>query len=307
VSEEHFGDRLADAVSSRETNIVIGLDPDPERLWPVEVTGAGPAGQAGGAGPQAAMAVVAHCRAVLDAVAEHVVAVKLQIACFERLGPAGAALAVPVAHHARSLGLLVLADAKRGDIDVTARAYAQAWMGETDTPYGPIPGFGADAMTANPYMGADTLRALLDVGRPAGAGIFVLVRTSNPGAADIEDLELAEGGTVWERVARMTDELGLPGAASGLQDVGAVVGATVPEHVARMRELMPSTPFLLPGVGAQGGRVEDLAPAFAPGPAGGLITASRSIVRAHETAGGSPADAARAEAERLREVAWALA
>ncbi len=307
IHAEPFGDRLAQAVSERETNIVVGLDPDPNHLWPIDIEA--PRGDlaAGGAGPAAAMAVVAHCRAVIDAVAEHVVAIKLQIACFERLGPAGSALAVPVAHHARSQGLLVIADAKRGDIDVTARAYAQAWMGETETPFGTIPGFGADAMTANPYMGRDTAQALLDVARPQNAGIFLLVRTSNPGAADIEDLETTGGERVWEHVARMTDELGRPGPASGLHDVAAVVGATVPEHVARMRELMPHTPFLLPGVGAQGGRVEDLAPAFAPGPAGGLITASRSIVKAHETNGGTPQEAARAEAERLREVAWALA
>lgn len=299
---QRFGERLAAAVAARETNLVVGLDPDPNRLWPVEV--AGPTGTTGGgAGPQAALAVVAHCRAVIDAVAEHAVAVKLQIACFERLGPAGTALAVPVAHHARERGLLVLADAKRGDIDVTARAYAEAWLGASDSPFGAIAGFGADALTASPYMGADTLAPLLDVGRPHGAGIFVLVRTSNPGAQDIEDLELKDGTRVWERVAALVDSIG----EGTLKDVGAVVGATAPEHLARARELMPSTPFLLPGIGAQGGKVEDLAPAFAPGPAGGLITASRSIVRAHETAGGTPADAARAEAERLRTVAWALA
>jgi len=305
VTARPFGDRLAAAVAARESNLVVGLDPDPQRLWPVEVSGA--PGATAGAGPQAALAIVAHCRAVIDAVAEHAVAVKLQIACFERLGAAGVALAVPVAHHAREHGLLVIADAKRGDIDVTAQAYAQAWLGETETPFGAIAGFGADALTASPYMGADTLQPLLDVGRPHGAGIFVLVRTSNPGAADIEDLELATGGTVAERVAGMTSALGEAGPQSGLKDVGAVVGATAPEQLVKLRELMPQTPFLLPGVGAQGGRVEDLAPAFAPGPAGGLITASRSIVRAHESGAGTPADAARAEAERLRTVAWALA
>ena len=94
---------------------------------------------------------------------------------------------------------------------------------------------------------------------------------------------------MWERVARLVDGLGAPGPASGLHDVGAVVGATAPEHLARARELMPRTPFLLPGIGAQGGRVEDLAPAFAAGRAGGLVTASRSIVGAHEHHGGEPA------------------
>jgi orotidine-5'-phosphate decarboxylase len=111
---------------------------------------------------------------------------------------------------------------------------------------------------------------------------------------------------VWERVARLVAGLGEPGPVSGLHDVGAVVGATAPEHLERARELMPRTPFLLPGIGAQGGRVEDLAPVFTPGRAAGLVTASRSIVRAHEQHGGEPAQAARAEAERLRAVTWSL-
>jgi orotidine-5'-phosphate decarboxylase len=133
------------------------------------------------------------------------------------------------------------------------------------------------------------------------------VRTSNPGAADLQDLELAAGGRVWERAAQLVDGLGTPGAASGLSEVGAVVGATAPEHLARARELMPRSVFLLPGIGAQGGRVEDLAPAFAPGRAAGLVTSSRAIVFAYERDGGDPAAAARAEAERLRGDAWALA
>jgi orotidine-5'-phosphate decarboxylase len=136
--------------------------------------------------------------------------------------------------------------------------------------------------------------------------VFVLVRTSNPGAADLFDIELAEGGPLWERIARLVADSGTPGPASGLAEVGAVTGATAPQHLARMRELMPHAPFLLPGIGAQGGSVADLAPAFAPGRAGGLVSASRSIADAHERTAGTPADAARAEAERLREEAWAL-
>jgi orotidine-5'-phosphate decarboxylase len=135
----------------------------------------------------------------------------------------------------------------------------------------------------------------------------VLVRTSNPGAADIEDLRLQGGGTVWQRMAEMVDELGEGGVGKqGLSDVGAVIGATAPDHLVRARELMPRAIFLLPGVGAQGGRVERLGPAFAAGRAGGLISASRSIAQAHRGGGGAPADAARAEAERLRELAWSL-
>ncbi len=231
-------------------------------------------------------------------------AVKPQLACFERLGaPGWAALAQTVAR-ARDAGLLVIADGKRGDVPVTATAYGQALVGSTPTPFGDVAGLGADAFTANPLLGRDAVEPLVEAAREAGAGIFLLVRTSNPGAADVEDLD-AGGAPLWERLAALVDDLGGPGA--GVSDVGAVVGATVPEHIGRMRALMPRAPFLLPGVGAQGGRVEDLAPAFVPGAAGGLVTASRSIAGAGEKEPGSdPAQAARAEAERLRATAWSL-
>jgi orotidine-5'-phosphate decarboxylase len=296
----HFGDRLAAVVAARESQVVLGLDPDPARLWPAAVAAAP---SEGSAAERAAAAVAGHCAAVIDAAGPACAAVKPQLACFERLGtPGWAALRETIAH-AREQGLLVLADAKRGDIDVSAAAYGQALAGLTPTPFGDVAGLGADAFTASPYMGADTLCSL----RVPGAGMFVLVRTSNPGAADVEDLATDCGERVWERVARLVDRLGEPGPRSGLHDTGAVVGATAPQHLARARELMPRTPFLLPGVGAQGGRVEELAPAFAPGRASGLVSASRSIVGAHESHGGDPAAAARREAERLRAVAWSLA
>jgi orotidine-5'-phosphate decarboxylase len=255
----------------------------------------------------AGRAILAHCRALIDATAHACVAVKLQLARFEVLGAVGWTVLGAVAEHARLLGLLVIADGKRGDIDVTAQAYASALIGGIDTPFGRVDGLGADLVTVNPLMGRDAVEPFVTSAREAGAGVLVLVRTSNPGAADIEDLALRDSATVWERIAAMVDELGRQGIGSvGLSDVGAVVGATEPRHLARARELMGSATFLLPGVGAQGGRVEDLAPAFAPGRAGGLITASRSIAGAHRTTGGEPAAAARAEAERLREAAWAL-
>jgi orotidine-5'-phosphate decarboxylase len=261
---------------------VLGLDPDPARLWP----------DAGGD-------VAAHRRAVIDAAGQACVAVKPQVACFERLGASGWDALHATVEQARAAGLLVLADAKRGDIDISARRYAEAFIAPG--------GLEADALTVSPYLGADSLEPFTAAARDAGAGVFVLVRTSNPGAADVQDLELAGGGRVWEHVAQLVDRLGTAAARSGLSEVGAVVGATAPEHLARARELMPHTVFLLPGIGAQGGRVEDLAPAFVPGRAAGLVTSSRSIVFAHERDGGSPAAAARAEAERLRAAAWSLA
>ena len=252
--------------------------------------------------------MVAHCQALIDAVGPACVAAKLQLACFERLGAPGWAALEAVAEHARAAGLLVLADAKRGDVAVSAAAYGQALVGVTPTPFGDVPGLGADAFTTSPYLGVDTLEVLLHAARAARAGMFVLVRTSNPGAADLEDLELAGGGPLWARVAAIVEELGAAAVgAAGLHDVGAVVGATAPEHLARLRELMPRTVFLLPGIGAQGGRVADLAPAFTPHRAAGLVTASRSIATAHERAAGTtPEAAARAEAERLRAAAWAV-
>ncbi len=218
---------------------------------------------------RAAAAVLAHCRAVIDAAGPACVAVKPQLACFERLGAAGwTALARDgraragrraarprrrqARRHRRQRGRLRAGARRRARRRPSGRSRASAW---TRSP--PIPTWERTRSTV-----------LADAARRAGAGVFVLVRTSNPGAADVEDLALDGGGTVWERVAALVDALGGRGAqATGaLSDVGAVVGATAPEHVGRLRELMPRAPFLLPGIGAQGGRVEDLAPAFAPGP-----------------------------------------
>jgi orotidine-5'-phosphate decarboxylase len=310
-----FGDRLAERVAARESQLVLGLDPDPARLWP-EALRRAEADAAGGpvaphrANPasRAGQAVAAHCALMIEAVAEHCVAVKPQVACFERLGAAGwNALADTVAL-ARERGLIVIADAKRGDVDVTAAAYAQAFLGETPTPYGPVAGLGADAMTVNPLLGRDSLEPFVTTARTHGRGLFVLVRTSNPGAADLQERRLAEGGSVSDELAALVDEIGSTGiGANGLSDIGAVVGATAPARLGALRERMPRATFLLPGVGVQGGRVEELAPAFAVGPAGALVSASRAIVAAHERAGGDPAGAAAREASRLRELAWRLA
>jgi len=298
---EAFGARLAAAVEARQSQVVVGIDPDPDRLWPAAVSRADEARglmqvPAGDARFETAVAVLAHALALIDAAAPACVAAKPQHAFFEQLGFAGWLALEHVCAHARAAGLLVIADAKRGDVPSTAAAYSRALTG-------PEPGLAADAITANPLMGRDALAPLVDGARARGAGVFLLVRTSNPGADDVLDLVLANGRPLWEQLGRMTAELG---EGEPLSDVGAVTGATAPEHLARMRELMPRTPFLLPGIGAQGGDVGALAPAFAPGRAAGLVSASRSIAGAGEARGGDPAQAARAEAERLRETAWNL-
>jgi orotidine-5'-phosphate decarboxylase len=273
------------------------LDPDPARLWPQ----ASAAASAGSAPAEAAAGAVAdHCAALIDAAGPACVAVKLQLACFERLGAPGWAALARTAATARDAGLLVIADGKRGDVPVTSAAYAQALLSSTPTPWGEVAGLGADAVTANPLLGEDALEPLIAAARTAQAGVFVLVRTSNPGAADVEDVTVSVDGStapLWEALARRVDALG----------IDAVTGATAPEHLPRMRELMPHAVFLLPGVGAQGARVEALGPAFAPGPAAGLVTVSRGIALAHEQRGGEPPQAAAAAAEELRDEVWRLA
>jgi orotidine-5'-phosphate decarboxylase len=264
-------------------------------------------GRGGDPAELTAAAVAEHCRAAIDAAGPACVAVKPQLACFERLGAPGIAALKEVVGAAQDAGLLVIADGKRGDVPVTARAYAQSLVGSTPGEFGEIPGLGADAFTVNPLLGRDSLEPFVEAARAAGACVFCLVRTSNPGAADVQDLP-APDQPLHERLAAIVAELGQAGvAACGLTDVGAVTGATQPELLARLRELMPRTIFLLPGVGAQGGSADLLGPAFQPHPAAGLVSSSRSIVDAYRQSGEDPAKAAAAAANELREAAWALA
>ena len=198
--------------------------------------------------------------------------------------------------HAQAAGLLVIADGKRGDVPVSAKAYAEALTDGIESPWGRIPGLGADAFTVNPFTGRDSIEPFVEMAGRSGAGVFALVRTSNPGAADIQDLD-SGGSPVFEHVAAIVDgfadRLASPGL--GLTGMGAVAGATEPGHLGRLRELMPRSIFLIPGIGAQGGRPEDLGPAFRPGRAGAIVTASRSIANDPDPP---------AAAEKLRETLW---
>ena len=286
----------------RRSQVCLGLDPVPG----AEPWSSGPAPDAGVPRERAAAAIEATCVSLIERAGPACVAIKPQLARFEALGPPGwAALEVAIAA-AREAGLLVVADGKRGDVPVSAAAYADALFGSTPSPWGEIDGLGADAATLNPLLGSDSLDPLIERAAAAGAGVFVLVRTSNASAAELLDAETADG-PLHERIAREVDSLADRLAGSGeLSGVGAVVGATEPRFLSRLRELMPRAVFLLPGVGAQGGRVEALAAAFAPHPAAGLVTASRSLVHAHAERGGDPAGAAAAAAEELRAAAWDL-
>lgn len=269
MSPTPFGSRLTSAVRARASQVVIGLDPDPARV---------PGGASGAA---------AFCRRVIGQAGPACVAAKIQLATFERFGADGWRAYEEVAEVAADAGLLVIADAKRGDVDVTSRAYAEAFL------RGPV-----DALTVNPSLGGDAVAPFVAAASAGGRGIFCLVRTSNPGAADLQDVELAEGGLWHERVARHVAAWGAASVdGSGLSAVGAVVGATVPERMATLRALMPHQVFLIPGVGAQGGRPEDLGAAFAGNPAAALVSASRSIIYADDPL---------AAADELRVALWAV-
>ena len=247
-----------------------------------------------GVAARAAAAVATHCRRLIEVAGPRCVAVKPQLACFERLGAPGWSALVDVIAAAHESGLLVLADGKRADVPVTAAAYAQSLFGSTPTAFGEVAGLGADAATANPLLGSDALEPLIEGAAAADAGLFVLVRTSNEGARELLDIP-APDAPLHETLARMVTEAAPRLAGDcGLSGLGAVVGATEPRHLARLRELMPAAIFLMPGVGAQGGSPEDLAPAISAHPASVLVPVSRAIATA-----GDPAAAADALSRRL--------
>ena len=226
-----LGDRLADAVQRRRSQLVLGIDPDPQRLWPraLELAGRSPASDDhGGPAALAARAVAAHGRLLLEAAGEQCVGIKPQVACFERLGAPGWAALAELVADARERGLIVIADAKRGDIDVSATAYGQAFFSGISTPFGDVPGLGADLLTASPLLGRDSIAALLTQARAVGGGLLLLTRTSNPGADDLQGLALGTGGPSVRRSPRWSTARRAAVGASGLSDVGAVTGATAP-------------------------------------------------------------------------------
>jgi orotidine-5'-phosphate decarboxylase len=228
--------------------------------------------------------------------------VKPQVAFFEALGSDGIDALERVSGYARAAGLLVIADGKRGDIGSTARAYAAAYLEPRDDEP-PL----ADALTVNPYLGGDSVEPFLQACRLHGAGIFCLVRTSNAGAGDVQELTLSDGRRVWQHVADLVGEWGADLVGErGLSSVGAVVGATAPRAVAAARKLLPRSVLLLPGVGAQGAAAADVERAFTSGPASALVTAARSVIFAYRSGNGDWRAAAGAEAARLRSEVWSV-
>ena len=290
VATTTFADRLAEAVVERHSQLVVGLDPRLD-LLPLELRGDAHVGRPPPPRRLRASAAGSSTRSRRT---------RSQSSRSSRSSRCSAPTASPpsseVCGYARAAGLLVIADGKRGDIGSTARAYADAYL---------EPGEGrdrlADALTVNPYLGRDSLEPFVAACRRGGGGIFCLVKTSNAGSSDVQDLALSDGRPLWHQVADLVRELGeeLVGEC-GLSSVGAVVGATHPRAVGEARRLLPQAILLLPGVGAQGATPADIARAFTSGPASALVNASRSVMYAFRE--GEDLDwraAAAAEAARL--------
>jgi orotidine-5'-phosphate decarboxylase len=266
-----FADRLADAVLRRATPVLVGLDPRFSQLPEPLQTGVDPNDYSA-----VATAYQTFCQGVLDVVAPLVPAVKPQLAFFEQLGPPGLGALAQVVQYARQLGLLVILDGKRNDIGSTATAYAQAYLG-AESPWQ------GDALTVSPYLGEDSLEPFLTTCQDRNAGIFVLVKTSNPGSGMFQDVRAAgDQRPLYAHVAAWVETQAAARATDrGYGPVGAVVGATYPEQLAELRAAMPHAWLLIPGYGAQGAAAADVAAGFDSRGLGAIVNSSRAIIFAH--------------------------
>jgi orotidine-5'-phosphate decarboxylase len=274
----NFADRIVEAQHKKDSIAVLGIDPQLDTRRE--------------SGLPAGYSVERFCREIVEACAPSVVAIKPQLAFFEARGLEGMRALASVIKLARKLGLLTIADAKRGDIGSTSAAYAEAFLGDGD--------FGCDAVTVNPYLGSDAIMPFLHA-VPRGRGLFALVKTSNPTSGEFQDLATSEG-PLWECVARRIQGLGSDFVAGcGLSAIGAVVGATYPDHARRARELMPGALILVPGYGTQGGAASDAVCAARADGTGVIVNASRSLMYAYRKRGGvAAAEAAADAAEAMR-------
>jgi orotidine-5'-phosphate decarboxylase len=296
---QHFSDRLAAVVRARRSVVCVGLDPVLERMPPELIDKYRP--QAAELGEAAAVAACFQefCSGVIDAVAGVAACVKPQAAFFEQYGAAGWRALGAVVRCAREYDLPVILDVKRGDIASTGAAYGHAAFGGAAGFGGAVAGLDADAMTASPYLGDDSLAPLVEH-CAAGRGVFILTRTSNPGAGLLQEIEI-DGRPLFLRVADLVRELGAAHIGdAGYSDVGAVAGATAPAQLRQVREALPDAFLLVPGYGAQGAGAEALGGIATGDAAGFVVNASRSIIFAWQDAGGDYRRAAAAAAESMR-------
>ncbi len=270
----NFADRLINEIKKKKTPLVVGIDPRLAQLPSEILSERSRREQAGqGKADADAWAFQTFSSGIIDVVASYVSAVKPQMAFFEELGPVGMAALGRVIDHAQRLGLIVILDGKRNDIGTTGEAYAAAYLGRK-----PKSPWGADSLTINPWMGYDTLTPFVNQAQKNDAGLFVLVKTSNPGSQDLQGQDCG-GRRLYEQVAAQVDRLSAQTKGiCGYGIVGAVVGATFPQQLAELRNSMPHTLFLVPGFGAQGGSATDVAGAFDPQGLGAVINSSRGII-----------------------------
>ena len=284
-----FTARLHARVRSLDTRVCLGIDPRPAAhpLTHPERHGHDPA--------RVARAVASYARDVLHATHDLVACVKPQSAFFEALGIPGLIALAQVIADARALEVPVVLDAKRGDIGSTAEAYADAYLGDGV--------FAADALTVNPYLGLDTLEPFIARAAAGARGVFVLVKTSNPGSGDLQDIVGDDGRQLHQRLAdALADRAAaLPRDADGYTPLGAVVGATYPAELADARARLPRSVLLVPGYGAQGGRADDVVAAFDANGLGAVVNASRSLFYPAEGTADDVGHAARAAATAMRE------
>ena len=274
----NFADRLAQASRAKNSVVVLGIDPQLDAV--------------GAPGVPHGYTLTRFCCEIVEACARSAIAVKPQLAFYEARGLEGMRAFCEVVKLARKLGLITIADAKRGDIGTTSAAYAEAFLGAGD--------FNCDAVTVNPYQGSDALMPFLAKVKN-GRGIFVLVKTSNPSSGEFQDLN-APTRPIWESVAARVNGWGSDFIGdSGLSSVGAVVGATYPVQARRARELMPTATILVPGYDTQGGTAADAIASARPDGTGFIVNASRSLMYAYlKKAGANPIEAAAEYAEAMR-------
>ncbi len=278
---ENFADRLLDAIDAKGAPICVGIDPILESI-PADVTSGRHLRNRDDA-PIALDAIFEFTQTVLKLIAPHVPIVKFQSAYFEQYLWEGVEAYYSLVQEAKEMGLLVIGDIKRGDIGSTSAAYARGHLAEPvfdDYEEVRVP----DAVTVNPMLGLDTLQPFLDTAREFDKGLFVLVRTSNPGSAELQDVKL-ETGQTWsealaDKLAVIAEKPGLVGRR-GYSSVGAVVGATQPHTIESIRRRLPRSIFLLPGYGTQGATAEMTRQAFDAAGHGAIVSASRSILYAH--------------------------
>jgi orotidine-5'-phosphate decarboxylase len=271
--------KLIEKIEKTKAPVCVGLDPVlshiPEHILKksYEKYGENPEG--------AAEAVWQFNRAIVDAVYDIIPAVKPQIAMYEEFGIPGLTVYERTVTYCQEKNLIVIGDAKRGDIGSTSAAYASAFLGEIKIGSKTFSAFHTDMVTVNPYLGTDGVKPFIDACNTFDKGIFVLDKTSNPSSGEFQDRELA-GEPLYERVAEKIEEWGSLSMDGTYSNVGAVVGATYPEIGKKLREKMPHTFFLVPGYGAQGGTAEDLKHCFDKNGSGAIVNSSRGIIAAYQ-------------------------